>query len=144
MRILKAVVPQGLPSTAKKVLQLVAEVNFDGMKDVLLCTPDLFEENKYDENDSDLQIIPCDEEKARNLEVQVKYMRESIYLVHRCFDYEHSNGVFMKLLPKEQYPLECGSVIQLGTQTQFILERFNTGIIAAPGNRAHMEDQFII
>ena len=71
------------------------------MKDVLLCTPDLFEENKYDENDSDLQIVICDEEKAKNLEVQVKYMRESIYLVHRCFDYEYSNGVFMKLLPKE-------------------------------------------
>ena len=90
------------------------------------------------------QIVICDEEKAKNLEVQVKYMRESIYLVHRWFDYEYSNCVFMKLLPKEYHPFKCGSIIQLGTQTQLILERFNKGIIAAPGNIAYMEDQFII
>ena len=72
------------------------------------------------------------------------YMNESIYIVNRPFDYEYSNGLFFKLYPHEEYPLQLGSVIQMGTKTQFIIERFNTGLIAAPGKRANMEDAMII
>jgi len=50
----------------------------------------------------------------------------------------------MKLYPDEEFPLQLGSVVQMGTKTQFILERFNTGIIAAPGKRANMEDTFVV
>jgi hypothetical protein len=32
----------------------------------------------------------------------------------------------------------------MGSKNQFILERFNTGLIAAPGKRSNMEDSFLI
>ena len=39
------------------------------------------------------------------------YKKESIYLMHKKFDYENSNGVFFKLNPEEEYPLNLDTVI---------------------------------
>lgn len=35
-------------------------------------------------------------------------------------------------------------MIQIGTKIQFLLEKYNTGIIASPGRRGNMEDSFVI
>lgn len=50
----------------------------------------------------------------------------------------------MKLFPEEDFPIKGGSVFQIGALNQFIIERFNTGIIAAPGKRANMEDCILV
>lgn len=50
----------------------------------------------------------------------------------------------MKLYEGEQYPIMPNSVIQIGSKIQFLLEKYNTGIIAAPGRRGQMEDSFVI
>jgi len=65
-------------------------------------------------------------------------------LKHKPFDYEDSYGVFMRLHLGETYPLFPGDVISLGSKNQFVLERFNLGLIAAPGRRSNMEDRFSI
>jgi hypothetical protein len=64
-------------------------------------------------------------------------------LIHKPFDYEHSSGVFINLWEQEEFPIQPGSVIQIGLKQQFLMERFNTGLIAAPGKRSNMEDRFI-
>ena len=114
------------------------------MKEFIFCSSDVQEENKYDNYESLLFVIDDPKITAKQLEFKIVQKRESIYLVHKLFDYEYSNGVFMALLPEEEYPLQSGSVIQMGTKTQFIIERFNTGLIAAPGKRTNMEDTFVI
>ena len=45
---------------------------------------------------------------ANKHEFKVIQKRESIFLVHSPFDYDFSNGVFMKLYPEEEYPLQLG------------------------------------
>jgi len=50
------------------------------------------------------------------LEFRIVYQKESIYIVHKPFDYEHSNGVFFKLYNQEEYPIVPGSIIQVGTK----------------------------
>lgn len=81
---------------------------------------------------------------AKNLEFKVVYKKESFYLIHNPFNYEYSNGVMMKLFPEEEFPIKGGSVFQIGALNQFVVERFNTGIIAAPGKRANMEDCYLV
>ena len=80
---------------------------------------------------------------TKKLEFRITYKNESIYLIHQPFDYENSNGVFMNLKPQEEYPLHIGTVIQMGSKTQYLVERFNTGLIASSGKRNNMEDSFI-
>lgn len=123
---------------------MIGTAHFDGMKDFIFCSSDVNEENKYDDYDSLLFVIDDPKITAKQLEFKIVQKRESIYLIHKQFDYEYSNGVFMALLPEEEYPLQSGTVFQMGTKTQFIIERFNTGLIAAPGKRTNMEDTFVI
>lgn len=47
----------------------------------------------------------------KQVSIQVYYKNESIYLISKQFEYSHSNGVFMKLHPDEEFPLSLGSVI---------------------------------
>mmetsp|Transcript_4396 Transcript_4396/g.6383 ORF Transcript_4396/g.6383 Transcript_4396/m.6383 type:complete len:96 (+) Transcript_4396:1167-1454(+) len=80
----------------------------------------------------------------KNFKFSFLYHKETICIQHKLFDYDQSNGVFMKMYPYEEYPLSLGSVIQMGTKTQFLVERYNVGFVAAPGRRAVMEDSYII
>lgn len=83
---------------------------------------------------------------SRHFEFRIAYVRSKnkVVIISRPFDYECGQGVFMRLRPQEEFPIELGSVIQLGTRNVFILERFNTGLIASSGRRSNMEDSFII
>mgnify|MGYP000267928503 FL=1 len=130
----------------KATYKHIGDIEFDGMKDFVFCTNDVNEENKYEKQENEIQLICIQDPKinASKLEFKIVQKKESIYLINRPFDYENSNGVFMKLYPEEEFPLHIGSVIKMGTKTQFIVERFNTGIIAAPGKRSNMEDNFLV
>ena len=146
IEILKEMVPQGLPPSAKKQLVKVGEFDIDGIKDFIVCTNDVITEMKYGEKNDKHIVVPINDPHitTKNLEFKIVYKKESLYLTHKLFNYEVSNGVFMKLHQEEEYPLSAGSVFQMGTLNQFIIERYNTGLIAAPGKRANMEDQFFI
>lgn len=126
----------------------VGSREFDGMTDFIFCSNDVNEEFKYQDNIFDYNVVcikdPSINQLAKNLEFKVMQKNESIFLVQSPFNYEFSNGVFIKLHPEEEYPLMHGSIFQMGTKNQFIMERFNTGIIAARGKRVNMEDSFII
>ena len=56
-----------------------------------------------------------------------------------CLDTEASCGLYKMLLSHEQYNLLPGDAFRIGT-LEFVIERFNTGIISDIGQRDHMED----
>jgi serine/threonine protein phosphatase PrpC len=105
-------VPQGLPPSAKKQLVKVGEFDIDGIKDFIVCTNDVITEMKYGEKNDKHIVVPINDPHitTKNLEFKIVYKKESLYLTHKLFNYEVSNGVFMKLHQEEEYPLSAGSV----------------------------------
>ena len=85
-------------------------------------------------------------ESNRTFEFRLSFDKETKQLVlsHTPFNYENSHGIFMRVNPLEACPLFMGNVILMGLKNQLVLERFNVGIIAAPGRRSNMEDNFIV
>jgi hypothetical protein len=67
---------------------------------------------KYEEkNDKNIVVSIKDPNiTAKNMEFKIVYKKESLYLTHKLFNYEVSNGVFMKLHQEEEYPLSAGTV----------------------------------
>ena len=55
-----------------------------------------------------------------------------------CWD---SCGVYRRLFDQENYILRPGHAFRIGT-LEFLVERFNTGIVSDIGQRAHMEDTY--
>lgn len=95
-----------------------SDIIFDGMLDFIFCSSDVCTENKYEDKSAEIQVVSIRDPNitAKNLEFRVVYQKESIYIVHKPFDYEHSNGVFFKLYNQEEYPIVPGSIIQVGTK----------------------------
>lgn len=122
------------------------DITFTGVQDFVFCSQDVNEAKEYEKNQDEVQVfvIKDKEINAKNLEFRLVYKRESVYLISQPFDYQYSNSVFIKLQEGEEYPLHPSSVIQIGTKIQFLVEKYNTGIIAAPGRRGNMEDSFVI
>lgn len=94
----------------------VGEREFDGMTEFVFCSNDVNEEKKYEENVDDYQVVCIKDPNinsiiANKLEFKIVQKQESVFLIHNPFDYENSNGVFMKLYEDEEYPLHLGSVI---------------------------------
>jgi len=92
------------------------------MQDFVFCSADINEEKKYEEKMEDYSVVCIKDPNINNiiankLEFKIVQKKESIFLIHNPFDYENSNGVFMKMYPEEEYPLHLGSVIQMGTKT---------------------------
>lgn len=52
-----------------------------------------------------------------------------------------SCGVYRRLFDQENYILRPGHAFRIGT-LEFLVERFNTGIVSDIGQRAHMEDSY--
>ncbi len=79
----------------------------DGMRDFVFCSNDLYIQNNYESRGAEIEAIPITDPdiNAKNLEIKILYKKESWYLLHKKFDYDYSNGVFMKLYPEEEYPL---------------------------------------
>lgn len=125
----------------------VEEAVFNGLKDFIFCSQDVYEDKKYEQRmqGESLDVHTINDKTILNKEVEFKIMikKESIFLIHKPFDYDCSNGMFINLYEQEEFPLYPGSVVQLGLKQQFLMERFNTGLIASPGKRSNMEDRFI-
>ena len=56
-------------------------------------------------------------------------------------DPEQSCGLYKMLQPQEHHNLQPGDAFRIGT-LEFVMERFNTGIISDIGQRDHMEDKY--
>lgn len=54
-----------------------------------------------------------------------------------------SCGVYQRLFDTESYSLRPGHAFRIGT-LEFLVERFNTGIISDIGQRPHMEDSYCV
>jgi hypothetical protein len=52
-----------------------------------------------------------------------------------------SCGVYRRLFDQESYSLRPGHAFRIGT-LEFLVERFNTGIVSDVGQRPHMEDSY--
>lgn len=94
----------------------VGEIEFDGMKDFVICSSDVYEVNEYAKKTDIFQVVCMRDASNSNIlaskfELKIVIKKESLYLIQKPFDYEFSNGVFMKLYPHEEYPLQMGSVI---------------------------------
>ena len=128
--------------------ELVKEVHFDGLCDFVFCSNDINTLKEYVAQTDVLQAYVMQDDpketQTKGLEFRMVYKRESVFLISQPFDYQYSNGLFIKLYEGEQYPLVPSSVIQIGSKIQFIMEKYHTGIIAAPGRRSSMEDSFVI
>jgi hypothetical protein len=67
---------------------------------------------KYEEKTEKIMVVCIKDPNitAKNMEFKIVYKKESLYLTHKLFNYDVSNGVFMKLHPEEEYPLNAGTV----------------------------------
>jgi len=55
-----------------------------------------------------------------------------------CWD---TCGVYRRLFEQESYSLRPGHAFRIGT-LEFVVERYNTGIVSDIGQRPHMEDSY--
>ena len=54
-----------------------------------------------------------------------------------------STNPFFKLFKDEKFHIQPGNIISMGASS-YMVERFNTGVVADVGNRGSMEDTYLI
>lgn len=75
-----------------------------------------------------------------SLHFRIKYHKEGLRLINLNLNEGESCGVYKRLLD-EPFQLKPGNAFRIGT-LEFVVERFNTGIVSDIGQRQSMEDTF--
>lgn len=74
-----------------------------------------------------------------HFEIAFDEVRGTIVLRNLCLDTTKSCGLYKRLFEQEAYNLQPGDAFRIGT-LEFLIERFNTGIVSDIGQRDYMED----
>lgn len=82
-------------------------------------------------------------EKICSNHFQIDYdkIKGTLMLRNLNMDPDQSCGLYKMLQPQEHHNLQPGDAFRIGT-LEFVMERFNTGIISDIGQRDHMEDKY--
>jgi hypothetical protein len=80
-------------------------------------------------------------ERIVDRHMEIVFDNNTLVLKTLNFNCWESCGVFKRLFELESYILRPGHAFRIGT-LEFLVERFNTGIVSDIGQRAHMEDSY--
>mmetsp|Transcript_29349 Transcript_29349/g.44235 ORF Transcript_29349/g.44235 Transcript_29349/m.44235 type:complete len:238 (+) Transcript_29349:671-1384(+) len=78
---------------------------------------------------------------SQHFEVDYDKIKGTIVLRNLNLNTDHSCGLYKMLLESEAHNLQPGDAFRIGT-LEFIIERFNNGIVCDIGHREHMEDAY--
>lgn len=74
---------------------------------------------------------------------EILFDNNSLIMRNLNLDCWESCGVYKRLFDTENYILRPGHAFRIGT-LEFLVERFNTGIVSDIGQRPHMEDTYAV
>jgi hypothetical protein len=82
-------------------------------------------------------------EKISNQHFEIDYdkIRGTVILRNSNLNTQESCGLYKMLFDHENHNLQPGDAFRIGT-LEFLIERFNTGIVSDIGQRDHMEDYY--
>lgn len=78
---------------------------------------------------------------GHHFEIDFDRVLGTLKLRNLCLDTEQSCGLYKMLFDTEHHNLQPGDAFRIGS-LEFLIERFNTGIISDIGQRDYMEDSF--
>lgn len=78
---------------------------------------------------------------SHHFQIDYDKIKGTLMLRNLNLDPEQSCGLYKMLQPQEHHNLQPGDAFRIGT-LEFVVERFNTGIISDIGQRDHMEDKY--
>ena len=88
----------------------------------------------------DSKIVLREGAKIMNRHFEIAF-EKGTFVMRNFILSEESYGVYSRLFSKEDYTLRPGDFFRIGT-LEFMVERFNTGIVSDIGGRNTMEDSF--
>lgn len=107
------------------------EIPLVGDKSLVFGNKDLGKEAKYNLNG----------ERVVERHFEILFDNNSMVIRNLNLSCWESCGVYRRLFEQESYILRPGHAFRIGT-LEFLVERFNTGIVSDIGQRPHMEDSY--
>ena len=89
----------------------------------------------------DLVELMGDKICSHHFEIDYDKIRGTVILRNLNLDTEQSCGLYKMLFDHENHNLQPGDAFRIGS-LEFLIERFNTGIVSDIGQRDHMEDSY--
>jgi hypothetical protein len=80
-------------------------------------------------------------ERVVDKHFEIVYENNSLMMKNLNLDCWESCGVYKRLFNEECYSLRPGSAFRIGT-LEFLVERYNTGIVSDIGQRQNNEDSY--
>jgi hypothetical protein len=96
-----------------------------------------------DSGDKDLIKFVLNGERIVEEHFEIVFNNSTLVLRNLNTNCWESCGVYRRLFDQESFSLRPGHAFRIGT-LEFLVERFNTGIVSDIGQRPHMEDSYQI
>ena len=80
-------------------------------------------------------------ERVVESHMEISFDHNTLVLKNLNLNPWESCGVYRRLFDDESYNLRPGHAFRIG-QLEFVMERYNTGIVSDIGQRPHMEDSY--